>query len=149
MEKVITCPICFDSDNCFEEMQEEYSSYLCFHCGFMSDSRYVIDSLQLIENLKKSPKLVQDLKFEDKERDIVWFLSVINMGEKGIIFPEGEVDDYVWKYAKVVDIPEEERAVYDNYDQRLDVENAETFGQYEFMRACKVMGITENIKQND
>ena len=148
MEKVITCPVCFNSDNCFEEMQEEYSSYLCFHCGFMSDSRYVIDSLQLIENLKKSPKLVQDSKFEDEERGIVWFPSVINMGKLGIIFPEGEVDDYVWKYAKVVDIPEEERAVYDNYDQRLDVENAETFGQYEFMRACKAMGITENIKQN-
>ena len=148
MEKVITCPVCFDSDNCFEEMQEEYSSYLCFHCGFMSDSRYVIDSLQLIENLKKSPKLVQDSKFEDKERDIVWFPSVINMGKLGIIFPEGEVDDYVWKYAKVVDIPEEEQAVYDNYDQRLDVENAETFGRYEFIRACKAMGITENLKQN-
>ena len=114
----------------------------------MSDSRYVIDSLQLIENLKKSPKLVQDSKFEDKERDIVWFPSVINMGKLGIIFPEGEVDDYVWKYAKVVDIPEEERAGYDNYDQRLDVENAETFGKYEFIRACKAMGITENIKQN-
>ena len=148
MEKVITCPVCFDSDNCFEEMQEEHSSYLCFHCGFMSDSRYVIDSLQLIENLKKSPKLVQDSKFEDKERGIVWFPSVINMGKLGIIFPEGEVDDYVWKYAKVVDIPEEERAGYDNYDQRLDVENAETFGKYEFIRACKAMGITENIKQN-
>ena len=148
MEKVITCPVCFNSDNCFEEMQEEYSSYLCFHCGFMSDSRYVIDSLQLIENLKKSPKLVQDSKFEDKERDIVWFPSVINMGKLGIIFPEGEVDDYVWKYAKVVDIPEEEQSVYDNYDQRLDVENAETFGRYEFIRACKAMGITENIKQN-
>ena len=148
MERVIDCPICFDIDHCFEEVQENYSSYLCFNCGFMSDSRYVIDSLQLIENLKKSPKLVQDSKFEDKERDIVWFPSVINMGKLGIIFPEGEVDDYVWKYAKVVDIPEEERAVYDNYDQRLDVENAETFGKYEFMRACKAMGITENIKQN-
>ena len=146
MEKVITCPLCFDSDNCFEEMQEEHSSYLCFHCGFMSDSQYEIGSLQLIENLKKSPKLVQDLKFEDKERDIVWFPSVINMGKLGIIFPEGEVDDYVWKYAKVVDIPEEERVVYDNYDQRLDVENAETFGQYEFIRACKAMGITEKLK---
>ena len=148
MEKVITCPVCFNSDNCFEEMQEEYSSYLCFNCGYMSDSRYVINSLQLIENLKKSPKLVQDLKFKDKERGIIWFPSVINMGKLGITFPEGEVDDYVWKYAKVVDIPEEERAVYDNYDQRLDVENAETFGRYEFIRACKAMGITENIKQN-
>ena len=86
MERVITCPVCFDTDHCFEEIQENYSSYLCFRCGFMSDSRYVIDSLQLTENLKKSPKLVQESKFEDRDRNIVWFPSVINMGKLGMIF---------------------------------------------------------------
>ena len=145
MERAITCPVCLDNNQCFEEVQETFSSYLCFHCGFMSDSRYVIDSLQLIENLKKSPKLVQDSKFEDKERGIVWFPSVINMGKLGIIFPEGDTENYIWKYAKLVDVPEEERAIYDNYDQRLDVENAQTFGQNEFMKACKAMGITREL----
>ena len=148
MERVIVCPNCYDTDRCFEEVQEAYSSYLCFNCGYMSDSRYKVDDLDLIEKLKNSPKLVQDTKFEDKERGIVWFLSVINMGELGIIFPEGRPSNYSWKYAKVIEIPEEERVNYDNYDRRLDVENAETFGQYEFIRACKAMGITENIKQN-
>jgi len=40
MEKVIDCPVCYDTDKCFEDVQEQYSSYLCFKCGFMSDSRY-------------------------------------------------------------------------------------------------------------
>ena len=129
MERVIDCPVCFDVDKCFEEIQEEYSSYLCFNCGFMSDSRYENDSINLIENLKKSPKLVQDLKIVDRERNIVWFPAVINMGELGMIFPEGKgINDYTWKYAKLVDIPEEERAKYDNYDKRLDVENAKSYG---------------------
>ena len=148
MEKVITSPVCFDMDHCFEDIQETFSSYICFKCGFMSDSRYEIGSLKLIDNLKNSPKLVRESKFEDKDRNIVWFPSVINMGKLGIIFPEGDTENYIWKYAKLVDVPEEERAIYDNYDQRLDVENAETFGRYEFIRACKAMGITENIKQN-
>ena len=148
MEKVINCPVCYDTNQCFEEVQETYSSYLCFHCGFMSDSRYEIGSLQLIENLKKSPKLVQDVKFEDKGRNITWFPSVINMGELGMIFPEGTPKDYVWKYAKVVEIPEDERKNYDNYDRRLDVENAKTFGKYEFMKACEQMGITRKMKQD-
>ena len=148
MERVINCPVCYDTNQCFEEMQKEYSSYLCFHCGFMSDSRYEIDSLQLIENLKKSPKLVREAKFEDKARNIVWFPSVINMGELGMIFPEGTPKDYVWKYAKVVEIPEDERKNYDNYDRRLDVENAKTFGKYEFMKACEQMGITRKMKQD-
>ena len=42
MERVIDCPVCYNTDQCFEEVQEEYSSYLCFNCGFMSDSRYEI-----------------------------------------------------------------------------------------------------------
>ena len=65
MERVIDCPVCFDVDRCFEEIQEDYSSFLCFNCGFMSDSRYEVGSLQLTDNLKKSPKLVQDLKIKD------------------------------------------------------------------------------------
>ena len=146
MEKVIVCPKCFDTDRCFEEIQETYSSYLCFNCGYMSDSRYKIDDLNLIEKLKNSPKLVQDTQFEDKERGIVWFLSVINMGELGMIFPEGTPEEYVWKYAKVIEIPEEERAKYNNYDRRLDVENSMTFGQYEFLKACEELGITKELK---
>ena len=148
MERVITCPVCWDNNQCFEEVQETFSSYLCFHCGFMSDSRYEVDSLQLLDNLKKSPKLVQELKIEDKERNIMWFPSVINMGELGMIFPEGTPEEYVWKYAKVIDIPEEERHKYDNYDKRLDVDGAFTFSQNEFMKACDEMGITKELKEN-
>ena len=148
MERVITCPVCWDNNQCFEEVQETFSSYLCFHCGFMSDSRYEVDSLQLLDNLKKSPKLVQKLKVEDKERNIMWFPSVINMGELGMIFPEGTPEEYVWKYAKVIDIPEEERHKYDNYDKRLDVDGAFTFSQNEFMKACDEMGITKELKES-
>ena len=146
MERVIDCPCCFDVDRCFEDIQKDFSSYRCFNCGFMSDSRYEIDSIGLIENLKKSPKLVQDLQFKDLKRNIVWFPAVINMGEKGLIFPEGQPDNYVWKYAQVVDVPEEEREKYNNYDRRLDVENAESYGQNGFLEACKAMGITKDIK---
>ncbi len=146
MERVIDCPVCHNADNCFEEVQETFSSYLCFACGFMSDSRYEVDSIYLVENLKNSPKLVIESQFIDKHRNIVWFPSVINMGKLGMIYPEGTSDNYVWKYARVVDIPEEEQANYNNYSQRLDVENAETFEQDNFMGACKAMGITKDLR---
>ena len=58
----------------------------------------------------------------------------------------GPGDNFVWKYAQVVDVPEEERPKYNNYDRRLDVENAESFGQKGFLEACKTMGITRKIK---
>jgi hypothetical protein len=148
MERVIDCPVCYDTDRCFEDVQETFSSYLCFNCGYMSDSRYEVGSLQLTDNLKKSPKLIQDRKYIDKQRNIVWFLAVINMGELGMVFPEGSKDgkEYVWKYAKVVEIPEDLKEQYNNYDRRLDVENAKTFGQHNFLDACKEMGITKEIE---
>tara|TARA_B100001564_G_C20416553_1_gene568142 strand:+ start:269 stop:709 length:441 start_codon:yes stop_codon:yes gene_type:complete len=145
MERVITCPNCFDNDKCFEDMQEEFNSYLCFSCGYMSDSRYKKDSINLIESLKRSPKLVQETQFYDKERNIVWFLSILNMGELGVIYPEGDEKDYVWKYAKLVDIPEDERANYDGHEKRLDVDNATTYNKENFLQACKDMGITKQI----
>jgi len=70
------------------------------------------------------------------------------MGDLGMIFPEGTPKEYVWRYAKVIEIPEEERDQYNNYDRRLDVDNAETFKQNEFIKACEAMGITRKMKQD-
>ena len=68
------------------------------------------------------------------------------MGKLGMIFPEGHPTNWNWRYAKVVDIPEEERENYDGYSQRLDIENALTFEKNDFMSACKEMGITKDLK---
>ena len=58
MERVIQCPVCFDTDNCFEESQPTYNSYLCFHCGFMSDSRYSMDKKELKEEIVKFMEII-------------------------------------------------------------------------------------------
>ena len=143
MEIKITCPVCYSTKQCLEEKQESFSSFLCFKCGYMSDSRYKIGSVNMIENIKQSPKIVQDTIHEDNTRDIVWMLSVINMGQMGMIYPEGSKDAYVWKYAKVVDVPEEDREKYGGHDKRLDIENATTYEKYDFISACEDMGMTK------
>ena len=147
MERVIDCPICYDTDACFEDIQEKFKSYMCFNCGFMSNSNYTEDNLVKVE---KSSQLVNELKFLDEEREIYWYPSVVNMGPKGIIFPEGNVEHWVWRYAQVIEVPKEEQEQYpipgkegEYYTEKLDVDNAETFGQYEFLKACKLMGITD------
>ena len=116
----------------------------------MSNTAYTEENSDKVEN---TSQLVEELKFFDEERKIYWFPSVVNMGPKGIIFPEGDTKEWFWKYAKVVQIPEEEQEQYpvldkdgEFYKEKLDVENAETFGQYEFLKACKSMGITAEIK---
>ena len=85
MERVVDCPVCQDIDRCFEEVQDDFSSFLCFSCGFMSNSWYIVDSDELKTSLDSSPQLVRDLSFVDDERNIVWFPAVLNMGKRGII----------------------------------------------------------------
>ena len=146
MERVIDCPVCFDTDACFEDIQEKFKSYMCFNCGFMSSSYYTKDTVKEAEGMVK---LVDELKSFDEERQIWWYPSVLNMGPKGIIFPEGNSGNWVWKYAEVVEVPKEEQEQYpipdkdgEFYKEKLDVENSLSFGQYEFLKACKKMGIT-------
>ena len=149
MERVIDCPICYNSDSCFEDIQDKFKSYMCFNCGFMSNSMYTKDNLDKVED---TSQLVNDLKFLDDERNVYWYPAIVNMGSKGIIFPEGNVEDWVWKYAKVIAVPEKLQSQYpipgkdgEFYAERLDVENAKTYGQYEFMEACTDMGITMEV----
>ena len=149
MERVIDCPICYDSDTCFEDIQEKFKSYMCFNCGFMSNTAYTEENSDKVENISQ---LVEELKFFDEERKIYWFPSVVNMGPKGIIYPEGKVESWVWKYAEVVPIKEEEQLDYPipgeddkYYTEKLDVEGAKSYGQYEFLDACKEMGITMEV----
>ena len=147
MERVIDCPVCYDKDRCFEAEQEQFKSYMCFNCGFMSNTNFTNENLDKVES--NTSKLVGELKWLDEERKIWWYPAVVNMGPKGVIYPEGNTESWVWRYAKVVDVSEEEQKQYpipdkdgEFYTTKLDVENAETYGQYEFLQACKEMGIT-------
>jgi len=148
MERIITCPICLDKDRCFEDVQETFSSFMCFNCGFMSNSNYTDDKIDKIDH---TSRLIMELSRPDEERKIHWYPSVVNMGKLGIIFPDGSPSNWSWKFAKVVQVDEEEQKNYpipgkedEYYTERLDVENAMTFGQFEFLEACKAMGIVND-----
>ena len=145
MEKVIDCPICSDSDHCFEEEQEEYSSFMCFNCGFMSDTRFTKDNEGKLKS--DSTILVNKLKTFDEKRGIWWFPSVVNMGKLGIIYPEGAEEKWEWRFAKTVPIPEDKKAALPNYESMLDTENASTYDRHDFLSACQDMGIAKDIEK--
>ena len=150
MEQKTNCPLCEDlHNNCFVETTEidgkPFESYMCFGCGMTTNSYMAIDSEKLEELTKNNTQLMNDLKIMDEERGLIWFPSVVNMGEKGLIYPDGVETDWKWHYAKVIDVPEEQRKHYEGHDKRLDIENPEVFGQFEFMDACQAMGIIKDL----
>ena len=149
METKISCPVC-KSKNCFESVEKDVTSYLCLSCGYTSNSLLKQDSDTLEEVMVTTPQLVKDLQIYDFTREIYWLPTVINMGDRGIIYPEGTTDSWKWKYASVVDVPKESQKDYpipgkddEYYTTMLDVENAEEFKNTEFLKACEAMGITE------
>ena len=148
METKTSCPICKDlSEECVVEQTvidgTPYESYICFQCGMTTNSYFAVDSVHLEEMTENNTQLMNELKVIDDERGLVWYPSVINMGEKGIIYPDGELHNWYWNYARVVDVPKDERDQYDGHDKRLDIENPQVFGQFEFMEACIAMGVIE------
>jgi len=150
-ELKITCPNCFNDEKCFEDIQEqdgkEFSSYMCFNCGFTSNSAYSWNSPELKQAQTGATQLMNDVALLDESRNIMWFPSVLNMGKLGVIYPEGTENEWVYKLAQVRPLTELEKKdeKYKGHDQMLDVENAETFGQYEFLEACQKMGIIKEL----
>jgi ribosomal protein L37AE/L43A len=142
----ILCPFC-NSMNCFQEEYKTTKSWLCMNCGYTSLNLYKNHSSELKEILNSSPQLIIDLKKYDEERQIWWFLSVINIPNKGILYPEGTPEIWEWVYAPSVPIPEEERKDYpipnqDDrfYDSRLAIEQSQRFPSDQFYNAIKEMG---------
>ena len=83
----------------------------------------------------------------DYNRGIHWFPSILNMGKLGLIYPDGTKDNWVWKFAGVRELSEEEQKdpKYEGNEFTLDMENAELFGQHEFVDACRKMGVIKDI----
>ena len=145
----ITCPCCLDSKQCFEEKVdiENFSSFICFNCGFMSNTTYTRDSEALNKMEASSSELMKEIKFFDYEREIFWFPTILNMGKFGMIYPEGKKDNWNWKLAEVRELSEEEQQdpQYEGHEHTLDIDNAKEYGQHEFVDACKKMGIVKDL----
>ena len=60
MERVIVCPVCGDENSCFEDVQETFSSFMCFNCGMMSHSQYTEEKVDTMEH---TSQLIKDLAF--------------------------------------------------------------------------------------
>ena len=150
MERVVKCPHCGSDHHCFEEIQDEFSSFMCFQCGFMSDTRFneEYDS----DTSKDMAIVMNQMKHFDSERKIWWYPSVVNMGKLGMIYPEpksvneetGRVEKWVWKYSKVVPVEEGDTEAA-GYTEKLDVENGQEYEGKDFLSAIQEMGITKDL----
>ena len=166
-DKLVNCPCC-KSNACYEsEFQTQegpIKTWLCMTCGMTTNTTMVADS----EVVKQAEELTADLIKDNKQihNGLVWYLTVITLPEKGMVFPEpqkfgsltkdlktgkkieSEFWDYGWSVVKSIDIPEEEQNKYPDprnpgtfYKKRMDMKNKKRFLKLEFMDAAEELGM--------
>jgi hypothetical protein len=54
------------------------------------------------------------------------------VGKLGMIYPEGEKENWTWKFAEVREFT-------------LDIDSTKEYGHHEFLDACKEMGILKEL----
>jgi len=151
MDNLIECPCC-GSDACSENpvsnLGEQVNSYLCWTCGFTTNELLRDGSDFEKENYELTAELIKDLK--QVHKNLSWYPKVINLQEKGMVFPEWNkrVKDWYWAAVKAIPITEEEKEKYPDplnkgeyYKFRMDMKNIKRYDKLGFMDASEEIGL--------
>jgi hypothetical protein len=138
-DNLIQCPHC-EGNMCYEYQHKDYNQWMCFNCGYGSTSHMTKDSDFVKLNKETMPELVKDLEFI-AEDDLVWYPSVINVPEKGILFPNGSSKDaWGWSVAPLIQIEEEEKSRFPkNQTHKVDLKGMENFPKEMFTHALDML----------
>lgn len=145
MEKdnLVICKRC-SGNACYEQkIDENTTTWLCFSCGFTTSTLMGKGSKLVKDLYETSPDLYKDLFFTDED-ERTWSPSTITLPGKGMAFIDGTTkEDWVWKAVRAVEITEEDRKVKPypkEQTYRMDMTNAKTFGQRDYMDAFEAIG---------
>lgn len=142
MAKKIKCPQCDHYD-----VLKEKDVQICMKCGFQTMKTYTVNSEQMKLMMNTSPKIVKSLMLYDNNLKQYWVPTIINIPDVGMVYPEGNENNWKWAYAPVVPIPAIERIKYpipnttdEYYETRLGVDQAIYFDKFNFKKAAKRIG---------
>lgn len=148
MDNIGICPCC-GSDACTKiPAQDNVTVQLCWTCGFTTNDLLVDGSDYEKENYEHTAELIKDLK--QVHGNLAWYPKVINLQEKGMVFPEWNkrAQDWYWAAVKAVPVTEEEKSKYPDphnpgefYKFRMDIANIKRYDKMNFMDAAEEIGM--------
>jgi hypothetical protein len=133
------------SDACYENnLGADYKVYMCYGCGFTTNTLMTEDSEFLEEQLEVLPELYKDLVYIDKNL-LYWVPSTINVENKGMIFIQGKsAEDWNWVACPAKELTEEEKANFpEDATYKMDMKNASYFKERDFIEAMDYIGMFE------
>jgi len=148
MDRLVEGP--FGSNACYEQTFEqdgkEIKTWMCFGSGFSTSTLMTEGSEAVRTTLETSPELYKDLMHIDAEGR-VWFPATITLPAKGMVFIDGtSKDNWQWSAVKAIELTEEETKsgkFPEGQTIKMDMANAQKFGQGDFMDALEVIGFYE------
>lgn len=148
MDNLIICDRC-GSDACYvQEVNQDINNYMCYGCGFQSNSLMKQGSQFFEEQIELLPNLYKELMGED-ESGKIWMPTTINLPSKGMVFADGK-SAFNWKWAAVKAVPvnETEKTKYpipgkenEYYEWRMDMDSIKHFEEKDFMEALDYIGV--------
>tara|TARA_R110000803_G_scaffold133363_1_gene200518 strand:- start:1187 stop:1642 length:456 start_codon:yes stop_codon:yes gene_type:complete len=148
MDDLIICPKC-ESDACYkQEVNENVTNYMCYGCGFISNTLMKEGEDYWKEQQIALPELYKDLTYKDKNNQY-WIPNTINQPEVGMVFLNGNKDDnWTWSGVKALVVEDNEKIKYPipgkpgkYYKHRMDMENIKHFGERGYMDALSYIGL--------
>ena len=148
MDKLSECPCC-GSDACsISPLAPAIDAHLCWTCGFNTHTGMVDGSEFEKITYESTAEIIKDLK--QVHDGLAWYPKVINLQEKGMVFPEWNkrLQDWYWAAVNAVPVTEEEKEKYPDpvnpgefYKFRMDMKNIKRFDKLEFMDAVELIGL--------
>lgn len=138
------CSRC-ESDACYQtNLGADYKVYMCYGCGFTTNTLMIKDSEFLDEQLEALPELYKDLTHIDED-GLNWIPSTISLPEKGMIFINGKSkDNWEWAACLAKELTEEELPKFpEGSTHKMDMKSVEYFGERDFIEAMDYIGLFE------
>lgn len=123
-------------------------SYFSIDAGYITNSKLVVDSPEILRVESNMPELIKQLRYVDKNLNLIWYPSVLNTSY-GMVFPDGtNASDWKWTVCKRIPLTEEQKEKIKNtnsidykFGSKLDMKNSIKFNPDQFREACIELGI--------
>jgi len=148
MDNLTKCPCC-GSDACsISPLAPAIDAHLCWTCGFNTHTGIIDGSEFEKTTYESTAEIIKDLK--QVHEGLAWYPKVINLHEKGMVFPEWNkrIKDWYWSAVKAVPVTEEEKEKYPDphnpgefYKFRMDMKNIKRYDKMCFMDAAEKIGL--------
>jgi hypothetical protein len=145
-DKLINCKKC-DGNACYEkQISFDISTFMCYGCGFQSNSLMKEGEEFYEEQLKSLPELYKDLIYIDDEEKS-WIPSFIDIQGKGSVFVKGtSTENWTWAAMKHRPVEDHEKEMFKNpkggyYKFASDTKTLKTFDKKDFIEALDYIGV--------